>query len=103
MLDLYHLNQRRDRRDYARTFNGIGELNIQGKRSIFLEDCDLSSWEDEDEAFVEMWKEGKCVYELAEFFKRDPDEIIVWCIHLARTNKITQRSAPCLVCGGRKG
>ena len=91
MTHLCHVRLHRDRRDYARTFDGSGELAIKGKRNIWLEDCDLSSWEDEDDAFVELWQEGNSLFEIAEFFKREADEVLLWALHLARLKRISDR------------
>jgi hypothetical protein len=83
--------QLRDRRDYARTFDGMGNLDIQGQRNIWHEKLDLSSWDDEDDVFAELWNEGKSLFAIAEFFNRDTDEVMIWAIHLARLKRLRKR------------
>ncbi|NRD80313.1 hypothetical protein HPT25_23610 [Bacillus sp. BRMEA1] len=54
---------------------------------------DLNFFYDEPE-LIEMknlWKKGMSVADMAERFRRDPDEILVALIHLARKNEIYAR------------
>ena len=85
------IRQLRDRRDYARTFDGEGNLDIQGERNIWHEDLDLSSWDDEDDAFVELWNEGKSLFDIADFFNRPQIEVLIWGTWLDYNGKIKRR------------
>jgi hypothetical protein len=60
-------------------------------RVCVLEDCDFYWDEPELMGIVKMWEMGISVEEMAESFDRDPDEVILAVIHLARNNKIKQR------------
>lgn len=40
---------------------------------------------------AKMWKAGKSIKMMAKHFNRDPDEILIALIHLAREHKIGKR------------
>jgi hypothetical protein len=66
-------------------------------RIIVLEDLDFvwDSWELKE--LSQMWEKGIHVVNIAEHFDRDPDEVLLALIHLAREDKIDRRE------GGLKG
>ncbi|EIJ79151.1 hypothetical protein PB1_16379 [Bacillus methanolicus PB1] len=66
-------------------------------RTIVLEDLDFvwDSWELQE--MVQMWQKGVPVAKIGEHFQRDPDEVLLALIHLAREDKIDRRK------GGLKG
>jgi hypothetical protein len=65
--------------------------NPRKNRVVVLEDLNFI-W-DEEELFdiTCMWNDGLSVLYIANYFDRDPDEIILALIHLAREERITQR------------
>jgi hypothetical protein len=54
---------------------------------------DLDFWWDEPELklIAKMWKRGHGPKRIAAYFERDPDEIVIALIHLAREEKIIAR------------
>ncbi|MGM0903090.1 MAG: hypothetical protein ACQEXB_18575 [Bacillota bacterium] len=60
-------------------------------RVIVLEDLDFVWDEEELEDIAFCWQEGMSVRAIANRFKRDPDEILLALIHLAREERIKQR------------
>ena len=61
------------------------------KRVILLEDLDFV-WDEKDlRSLSEIWKEGIDIKSIAKYFKRDPDEILLALIHLARRGRIEKR------------
>ncbi|WP_445506727.1 hypothetical protein [Niallia sp. 03190] len=65
-----------------------------GKRVVVnvLEDVNSWQWYESDlELLTKMWKENVSIREMAKFFRRDPDECLLACIHLARKSKIKNR------------
>jgi hypothetical protein len=66
-------------------------------RVIVLEDLNFIWDELELQEIAQLWQEGVPVKKIAEFFERDPDEVLLALIHLAREEKIESRS------GGLKG
>jgi hypothetical protein len=66
-------------------------------RIVVLEDLNFI-W-DEEELFdiACMWNEELSVMYIADYFERDPDEIILALIHLAREERITQRAGGMLL------
>ena len=62
------------------------ELYIAG------EDLDLSFYENEIEATVWGWEKGYPVQEIAQALKRDPDEILILIIDLAKAKVIKPRA-----------
>lgn len=60
-------------------------------RVIVLEDLNFL-WDQVELKLVEkMWKEGESVGSIIEKADRDPDEILLALIHLAREDKIKHR------------
>jgi len=58
---------------------------------IVLEDLDFL-WKQKDLIHIaEMWKEGDSVLSIAKHFKRDPDEVVLALLHLAKEKKIKKR------------
>jgi hypothetical protein len=66
-------------------------------RICVLEDLDFYFDRIELKEIKEMWEKGEGVYDIAVYFERDPDEIVLALMHLAREDKISQRK------GGLKG
>jgi hypothetical protein len=66
-------------------------------RIVVLEDLNFI-W-DEEELFdiACMWEDGSSVIYIANYFDRDPDEILLALIHLAREERITQRTGGILL------
>ncbi|MFB9326975.1 helix-turn-helix domain containing protein [Paenibacillus aurantiacus] len=59
---------------------------------------DLNHVWDESEviAFDQMWCEGLCIYEIAEAFQRDPDEVAILAIDRACKRMIKPRGTGAL-------
>ncbi|MEH7342728.1 hypothetical protein V7122_02390 [Bacillus sp. JJ1532] len=76
---------------------GLHLINSRKNRIIVCEN--LNYFWDEEELFdiSSMWHEGNTVEEIAEYFKRDPDEVLIALIHLAREDKITRREGGLLL------
>jgi hypothetical protein len=60
-------------------------------RVIILEDMNFIWDTPELETVVAMWTSGESVEGIAEHIDRDPDEILLALIHLARDDKIAAR------------
>jgi len=60
-------------------------------RVIVLEDLDFVWDEEELDDIAFCWNEDMSVRTIAKRFKRDPDEILLAIIHLARDERIKQR------------
>lgn len=60
------------------------------KRVIVLEDLNFVWDESELYEIVSMVNEGKDLFQIGKHFKRDPDEILLAFIHLARKDKIKE-------------
>ncbi len=60
-------------------------------RIIVLEDLNFFWNEEELEDLSFKWAEGISINEIGVYFDRDPDEVLVAIIHLAREDKITAR------------
>lgn len=60
-------------------------------RVIVLEDLNFV-W-DEEELFDMKckWDEGESIMQVSQYFDRDPDEVVIALIHLARKSKISGR------------
>jgi hypothetical protein len=60
-------------------------------RVIVLEDCNFI-WEAKElREMVKLWKSGMSVETMAEHFERDPDEVLLAIIHLAKDKRISGR------------
>jgi hypothetical protein len=74
----------------------VGEAYMK-KRSqalyMALDDDDINFFWDEKEVmrFDELWKNGTNILDIAEFFNRDPDEVVVLAIDRARKGFIGKR------------
>ncbi|WP_026572481.1 hypothetical protein [Bacillus sp. UNC438CL73TsuS30] len=60
-------------------------------RIIVCEDMDFVWDKPELKALKKMWEKELSVNYIADYFDRDPDEILVALIHLARNDKIARR------------
>ncbi len=60
-------------------------------RVIVLEDMNFIWDEWELEELAQCWKKGVNIYRLAERYERDPDEVLLALMHLAREDRIKQR------------
>ncbi|MDF2790827.1 MAG: hypothetical protein K0S80_3928 [Neobacillus sp.] len=78
-----------------RTFEKLILLLIQTDGTkmtvVILEDLNFFWAEEELTDLSFQWSDCKSIQEIADYFKRDPDEILVAIIHLAREDKITAR------------
>jgi hypothetical protein len=58
---------------------------------IILEDINFE-WSTSDIArAIDMWKNKESIIEIAKAFNRDPDEVLLLLLHLARQRKIKKR------------
>lgn len=62
-------------------------------RVIVLEELDFIWDQEELDDMAFCWREGKSVKTIAKRFKRDPDEILLALMHLAREDRIKQRES----------
>jgi len=69
------------------------KFKLRPKESLIiaLDDLDLSFTKEETEAVLDFWGEGKHIADIAEYMKRDQDEVAVLIMHLARKGKIEYR------------
>ena len=58
---------------------------------IALDDLDLSFTKAEIGAVLDFWGEGKHIADIAEYMKRDQDEVAVLIMHLSRQERIAKR------------
>lgn len=58
---------------------------------IALEDLDFSWFPHEVEKVRVLWGQGKSIYQIAKSFERDPDEVTLLIMSLARERKIVYR------------
>ena len=58
---------------------------------IACEDMDFSWYTEEIKYVIGGWEEGLNIYEIAEELKRDPDEVLLLLIDLAKKEKILPR------------
>jgi hypothetical protein len=66
-------------------------LNPRRNRVIVLEDMNFI-WEQSDlREIKKMWKMNLSVKYMADYFDRDPDEILLALIHLAKDDRIKNR------------
>lgn len=66
-------------------------LNPRKNRVIVLEGLDFFWDEPELEDMAQKWDQGVGLIEIAEYFKRDPDEVFLALFHLGRQEKIGRR------------
>lgn len=60
-------------------------------RVIVLEDLNFIWDQKELIELTKMWEQGKSVIAISSYFDRDPDEIILALMHLAKEERITSR------------
>jgi hypothetical protein len=60
-------------------------------RVIILEDADFIWDEDELEEMITLWNKGVSAKRMGAIFKRDPDDVLLALIHLAKQDLITRR------------
>jgi hypothetical protein len=68
-----------------------GFIPARKKRVVVLEELDFVWDEPELDEIVQMWNEKVSVFEMGERLKRDPDEVLLAIIHLAREDIINQK------------
>lgn len=61
------------------------------KLYIALQDLDFSWFPEEVEKVRILWGQGNSVYQIAASLKRDPDEVSLLIMSLARENRILKR------------
>lgn len=67
------------------------KLRPRERLHIALEDLDLSFTRAEVAAVIEGWRRGDHVADIADRIRRDPDEVAVLLIDLARCGRIARR------------
>jgi hypothetical protein len=69
-----------------------GFIPARKNRVLVCEGLDF--WWDEPElnVIVKMWKGGLSINQMADRFERDPDEVLLAIIHLAREDLIMTRT-----------
>lgn len=70
--------------------------NSKRRQKIYIacEEVDMIWSEKDVEHFRNMWKEGKTILQIADFFKRDPDEIGLLIIDQSRKGLIKNEKEP---------
>lgn len=58
---------------------------------IACEDLDFSWYHDELQFVIEAWGKGLSIFEIAEELQRDPDEVLILLVDLARKERIGKR------------
>ncbi|MBO0962368.1 hypothetical protein J1P26_21935 [Neobacillus sp. MM2021_6] len=66
-------------------------VNARKKRVVILEDLDFVWDQPELNEIAQMWNRSLSVNYMAEHFNRDPDELLMAIIHLARNDKLVPR------------
>lgn len=61
-------------------------------RVIVLEEANFIWDRSELNEMAEMWKNGVSIQKMGAYFERDPDEVLLAIIHLAKEEKIMTRS-----------
>ncbi len=77
----------------ARRANDELVRNPRSCRVIVLEELDFVFDRPELSEIAEIWNNGFSVKTIAKKFKRDPDEILLALIHLAKKEKIERRNS----------
>lgn len=62
----------------------------RAKRVIVLEDLNFVWDESELDEIVSMVNKGTDLFQIGQHFKRDPDEVLLAFVHLARKDKIKE-------------
>jgi hypothetical protein len=75
-------------------------IDARKNRIIVLEELNFIWDEEELIDLASQWYEGISVAEMAKYFKRDPDEIVLAVMHLSREGKIGQRKGG--LAGGKR-
>lgn len=60
-------------------------------RVIVLEDANFIWEEKELREMVKLWKKGYSIEYMAEHYERDPDDVLLALIHLAKEDRIKPR------------
>lgn len=60
-------------------------------RVIVCEELDFTWERKELNKLARMWKKGQSILEMAVEVERDPDEVLIALIHLAKKNKVEKR------------
>lgn len=60
-------------------------------RVIVLEELNFVWDEEELTDLTFLWTEGRDIIDISDYFKRDPDEVMLALIHLAKAEKISRR------------
>jgi hypothetical protein len=60
-------------------------------RIIVCEELNFVWDEPELKQLAMMWKRGDCLELMGKYFDRDPDEVLIALVHLARNDKIHRR------------
>lgn len=71
--------------------------NPRNERVIVLEGLDFFWDQPELEEIAEMWEKGLSPMYMANHFDRDPDEIFLALLHLARDKRIERRKGGLLL------
>lgn len=71
----------------------IGGPHSKSRKQIILacEEMDFTWDRQEIKKFIEMWNVGTSIYDMAQEFGRDPDEVLILAIDQARKDAIKQR------------
>ncbi|PAE20532.1 hypothetical protein CHH80_11000 [Bacillus sp. 7504-2] len=65
----------------------------QKNRVIVLDGLNFFWDRSQLDEIVDMWESEFSIRHIAKYFKRDPDEILLALIHLAKEEKIVQRKS----------
>lgn len=76
----------------TRVYNEAYMLKPRRNRVIVLEGLNFFWDEPELEEIVQMWEEQFSVNYISDYFDRDPDEILLALLHLAKTDRIQKRN-----------
>lgn len=58
---------------------------------IALQELDFSWYPWEVDKVRELWGQGKSIHRIGKIMDRDPDEVVLLIMSLARDNKVSQR------------
>jgi hypothetical protein len=72
-------------------YNEACMLKPRKNRVIVLEGLNFFWDEPELDEIATLWEEEFSMKYISDYFERDPDEVLLALIHLARNDKITQR------------
>lgn len=72
-------------------YNDRLKLRPKSELIIALSDLDFSWFPEEVGKVKQLWNQGLHIADIAEYMKRDQDEVAVLIMHLARKGKIEKR------------